>query len=79
MLTMVPRRFTEFENAVIKMNLINVRFGLAMSLLNEGPCDYDVICCLLDDLLEEYRRLQMEFSSIFDSLESVKVLGSAKR
>ena len=68
--------FTDFENAIIKFNLLNVRFQLVMSLFDNGPCDYDVAVFLLLDLLDDYQRVRMEFSSLFNSLESVKVFGA---
>lgn len=68
--------FTDFENAIIKFNLLNVRFQLMMSLFDNGPCDYDAAVSLLSDLLDDYQRVRMEFSSLFNSLESVKVFGA---
>lgn len=68
--------FTDFENAIIKFNLLNVRFQLVMSLFDNGPCDYNAAVSLLSDLLDDYQLVRMEFSFLFNSLESVKVFGA---
>lgn len=68
--------FTAFENAVGELNILNVRFRLVMSLFEDGPCDYDVAVSLLDDLLEEYQRIRAEFSTVFNSLQSVQIFGA---
>lgn len=70
---------TDFENAITKLNILNVRFHLVMTMFEDGPCDYDVAVLLLSDLEDEYQRIRCEFSVIFDSIEPVKVFGALER
>lgn len=76
MLKLPKGQLTDFENALTKLNLLNVRFRLVMSLFENGPCDYDVAVCLLDDLLDDYQRILCEFSAVFNSLEPIKIFGA---
>jgi len=76
MMTFPKGRFTDFENAIIKFNTLNVRFHLVMTLFEDGPCDFDVAVTLLSDLLDDYQRTRGEFSAVFNALRSVRVFGA---
>lgn len=78
MLKLPKDSFTYFEDACIDLNILNVRFRLILTLLSgeDGPCDYNVVDRLLHELLDDYQRNCAEFRSVFNSLDSVKVIGA---
>lgn len=78
MLRLPSSSHSDFEESCIKYNVLNVRFSLILHLLSgeEGPVDYNVVDTLLHELYDDYYRNSAEFRAVFNSFESVKVIGA---
>lgn len=77
MLKLPKGAFSPFEDACRSFDIMNVRFSLILHLMSgeEGPVDYNVVDTLLHQLYDDYYRGAAEFRSVFNSLDSVKVIG----
>lgn len=82
----MPRGFSgDFEETLTKLDVLNVRFRLALmyftgeeSLARNGDVtdvDYNIATALFYELCDDYSKLFSSFQSLFGSLDSVKVVG----
>ena len=72
MLTFPQDGFTDFENAVTRLGVLNARFELVLTLFESPEPDTDMICRLVYELSDEYNTAHENFRTVFNSLEPIE-------
>ena len=78
MLTFPKDGFTDFENAVTRLGVLNARFELVLTLFESPEPDTDMICRLVYELSDEYNTANENFRTVFNSLEHIEASRSLR-